>query len=347
MSEMKNIIKSINQWQADGQKVAMATVVSIKGSAYRRPGARMVICEDGQSIGMLGGGCFDADVKEIALQVLKTGKPQLHLYNLMDVDVWDLGLGCNGSVFILIESLSVIQGNEMLRKIEASIQNRKYLMIQHKFSKRMEYHSRFINGEIELSRVYKEYDKENKYHYSDCDFCEWVEPDPRLVIFGAGHDVLPVVDFAHQAGFEVSIVDPRSAFLNKDRFPSASEFICSRPEDYHTKISPKENDYVLFMTHNINFDTEAYNFYRQFTVSYLGFLGPRHRCDRILNSLPNDGNRNKELIHSPIGIDIGSETAEQVALSIVSELMAVKNKRKPIFLREKNSTIHAPVIVNS
>lgn len=346
MGELKQIVQTIEKWEHEGQQLAMATVVSIKGSAYRRPGARMIISQNGNSLGMLGGGCFDADVKEKALQVIKSQVPQLHLYNMKDIDVWGLGLGCNGSVFILIESLSNELGMEWITNVKQSIKNRKSLAIQHHFSKALDYKCDFMNGELRIERVYDQSGSglNNSVFTNPSIFYEQIVPNPRLVIFGAGHDVIPVVELASQCGFDVMVVDQRKELLNKARFPHASHFVHSWPEEYTLNIKPLENDYVLFMSHRIHHDAEAFNFYRKYRVKYFGFLGPKRRAMQIMDDILKIANSELEkisdIIYAPIGLDLGSETSEQVALSIIAELMAVKNKRQPKQLRDKEGTIH-------
>jgi xanthine dehydrogenase accessory factor len=349
MSEIKKIYKKIVEEQNKGLEVALATVISIKGSAYRRPGARMVISEDGNIFGMIGGGCFDADVKEIALNVMKTKTPELHLYDLKGDEVWGLGLGCNGSVYVLIESLSTEQGKEWLKQTGISLNNQESLLIEHNIDHPLHFQFNTQNGAVSFNRVYhrgsyKDDTNRVKRGSQSSVFEEIIKPGPRLVIFGAGHDVIPLVDYADQAGFHVCVVDPRVDLLNTERFQRASEFICARPENFHEKIMPKLGDYVIFMSHRIEYDAAAFKFYYKQPVSYFGFLGPKRRSNQIIfDFLHLDQSVFEQLndrIHSPIGINIGSETAEQVAFSIVSELLAVKNHTDPKFLRDKEGSIH-------
>jgi xanthine dehydrogenase accessory factor len=352
MGELKQIVQTIDNWEQDGQRLAMATVVSIKGSAYRRPGARMIISQNGNSLGMLGGGCFDADVIEKALQVIKTEVPQLHLYNMRDLDVWGLGLGCNGSAFILIESLSTETGREWIVNVKQSIKNRRSVTIEHQFSRSMEYTGGFRNGEVWIQRGYNLSGSQlNRNVFTNPSiFYEQIDPNPRLVIFGAGHDVIPVVELAAQSGFDVIVVDQRKELLNNSRFPNASLFVHSWPDDYTLNVKPLENDFVLFMSHNIYHDAEAFNFYRKHPVKYFGFLGPQRRAVQIMEDILKidkyEIERISDIIYAPIGLDLGSETSEQVALSITAELMVVKNNRQPKLLRDKQGTIHSPQLSN-
>ncbi|MCM3713816.1 XdhC family protein [Alkalihalobacillus oceani] len=341
MNELRGLLKQLDEWKEQGERVAMATVVAINGSAYRRPGARLLIAENGQSAGMIGGGCFDQDVIEVALQVIQTGKPRLHLYHLSDTSVWGLGLGCNGSVFILIESLETAEGREWRNEVTQALTTKRALTISHAFSKELTFSRPFINEEVAFAR---------SYHAGEAKptpggFCEKINPDARLVIFGAGQDAVPVVDLAGQCGFEVVVVDHRESALTKERFPKAAELILARSEDYRQKIVAEKNDYVLFMTHRIDHDALAFDFYRSCAPGYLGFLGPKRRMEQIAGEIlgldKTEMERLSPYIHAPVGLDLGAETPEQVALSILSEIMIRKNNRQLQFLKDKAGPIHA------
>ncbi|NEU30867.1 XdhC family protein [bacterium LRH843] len=347
MSEMQEILKTIDKWQKDGQQMALATVIKIKGSAYRRPGARMLISWNGDSVGMLGGGCFDADVKEVAQKVIESGISRMHLYQLSDTDVWGLGLGCSGSVFVLIESLETKSGEIFISNVKRSLGRNQSLTVLHQFSKKVEFDSDFMNGTVAVERYYSpELSHLTHVLEKGTYFQELIEPSPRLVIFGAGHDVIPVVEFASECGFNVVVVDQRIELLNRDRFPKAAAFVPSSPELFQDKIRPLENDYVLFMSHNIHTDAKAFNFYRKQPVTYLGFLGPKSRTSQIMHDILQvqqlELKAISHLIYSPVGMDLGAETPEQVAVSIVSELMIIKNRSVPQLLKDKVGTIHDP-----
>ncbi|WCK52347.1 XdhC family protein [Aneurinibacillus sp. Ricciae_BoGa-3] len=347
MKELKMICSAVEKMGIEGKKVAMATVVAVKGSAYRRPGARMVVSEDGESFGMIGGGCFDADIKETALEVIETGIPKLRLYDMADDHVWGLGLGCNGSVYVLVESLTVELGEELLDKLGQCIANRTGLTIEHLFSRPLDFKFDEEHNQISIQRVYQEINSGTDLISQLGDhhlFVESIESAPRLLIFGAGHDVVPVVELASRAGFDVTVVDQRSVFLNNDRFPRAENFIHAHPEEYDTKINLFTNDYALFMSHRIDIDAQAFQYCSQYPLKYFGFLGPKRRAQKIIKEMIQIDevtlNSIQNRIFAPIGLDLGAETAEEVAHSIVSELLAIKNGRNPIFLREKEGNIH-------
>lgn len=352
MTDLKKIINRVKEWKRQNLKVAMATVISIRGSSYRRPGARMVISSDRQRFGMIGGGCFDEDVHEIALKVIDSNIPELHLYNLSGDEIWGLGLGCNGSVYILIESLSTDEGCEWIQKIESSIDNRDPLLVEHHINVPLDFKTEY-HGIVEYHRTFdtlspKNITNRNANYINENNlfsFREIISGSPRLVIFGAGNDVIPVVELAYQAGFEVMIVDTRANLLNHQRFKHASKFVFAREGDFDSKIIPYPGDYVLFMSHKINYDANAFRFYYKHDVNYFGFLGPKDRTNSILfdilqldkSSIENVKNK----IYSPIGLNLGAETPEEVAISIVSELLAVRNGTIPIFLKNKQGPIHS------
>lgn len=347
MNELEKLYHTLFEWKKEGKNAALATVVSIQGSAYRAPGARMLISDHGESAGMIGGGCFDADVREVGCRVIQTGTPELHLYDMAGADPWGLGMGCRGSVYMLVESLEHPTGLEWIREVGNSLQHRSSLLITHHFSRPMDYLSSDGNGEVQLQRTYRSADTKERVLPEDMSpymFYEWLKSAPRLIIFGAGKDVIPVVEYASHSGFRVTVIDQREDLLHHGRFPLAAEFIHAWPEHYGNKIIPLPHDYVLMMSHRLENDAEAFRLYYTQQVSYLGFLGPRSRAERIFHEIVKVDSMGlesiREVIHSPIGLDLGAETAEEVAVSIAAELLAVRHRCSPQFLRDKQGAIH-------
>jgi xanthine dehydrogenase accessory factor len=350
MNEIERIYRTLLEWKGEEKRLALATVISIQGSAYRRPGARMLVSEQGESIGMIGGGCFDADVREVGFQVIRSGNPELHLYELAGADPWGLGMGCTGSVYVLVESLDTPAGMEWIKEIGQSVEEGSGLVITHQFSKPMDFQSEEHNGVVQIDRQYRRFaagSREEAVSPTGIGlntFIEKIEPAPKLVVFGAGNDAVPLVEYAANAGFRVTVVDQRGDLLNPERFPGAAGFIQAWADDYAEKIVAGSGDYVVLMSHRLENDAEAFRLYSTADPSYIGFLGPRSRTERIFHEIvkiePADLETIQGVIHSPIGLDLGAETAEEVAVSITAELLAVRNRRKPQFLRDKTGAIH-------
>jgi xanthine/CO dehydrogenase XdhC/CoxF family maturation factor len=175
-------------------------------------------------------------------------------------------------------------------------------------------------------------------------FLENIEASPKVVVFGAGNDTVPLVEYASNAGFRVTVVDQRGDLLNQRRFPRAAGFIQAFPESYVDKITAGAGDYVILMSHRLENDAEAFRLYSSKSPAYIGFLGPKSRTERIMHEVVQIDRVSLEalqsVIHAPIGLDLGAETAEEVAMSVVSELLAVKNRRSPKFLKDRLGAIH-------
>jgi xanthine/CO dehydrogenase XdhC/CoxF family maturation factor len=155
---------------------------------------------------------------------------------------------------------------------------------------------------------------------------------------------MPLVEYASNAGFRVTVVDQREDLLNQGRFPRAAGFIQAWPGSYADKIAAGAGDYVVLMSHQLENDAEAFRLYSSAKPTYIGFLGPKSRTERIMHEVVKIDRASLEaiqsVIHAPIGLDLGAETAEEVAMSVAAELLAVKSRRSPKFLRDKQGDIH-------
>jgi len=176
-------------------------------------------------------------------------------------------------------------------------------------------------------------------------YLELVQPPPRVVVFGAGHGAVPVVSLARAVGFEVTVVDGRPKFATAERFPDADEVVLARPEEAGERPPLGPRDYVLVMTHNFLHDLELLARLARAPVPYVGLLGPRVRTEKLLAELERRGEGPDQAaldrLYAPIGLDIGGETAEEIALAALAEIQAVRHGRSGGFLREKKGPIHA------
>ncbi|MBX6378373.1 MAG: XdhC family protein, partial [Clostridia bacterium] len=341
-----------------GRRVALATVVHVTGSAYRREGASLLIHEDGRTEGTISGGCLEADVAEVAREVLRTGRPRLLHYDMTadDEHVWGLGLGCNGTVDVWVEPAvpenwpseaavvavvtasqrpAVAPGRRLHVTADGGVVGSlgdpllDAAVAAEAASLRSAGRSgtrRYGQGEEEVA-VYFEVRR---------------QPD-RLVVFGAGHDAIPVVDLAARVGFAVTVVDPRPAFATAERFPSAAGVLCAAASELEGRLR-LDGAYVCVMTHNFRHDLDYLAFAWGQAPRYLGLLGPRARAERLLRELAARGvpveGEGRAVLHAPIGLDLGGETPEAVALAIVAELQLVRSGRSGRPLRERRGPIH-------
>lgn len=368
MKELQNIIKAYDKAVKAGRQTALATVVLVEGSSYRRAGARMLITEDGQLTGAISGGCLEGDALRKARLAMAQSKPMLVTYDTTDDDdaKFGVGLGCNGIIHILIEPL--FHGNEsspislfksfLSAKEPAvlvtifSLDNRhgsqpgtRLLMTEDK-------HTTGSIADLEIAdavltdaedvlkngnSVTKTYIYGNGY---TC-FIELLQPAVSLVIFGAGNDAIPLVQIASVLGWQVTLIDGRANYAVHNRFPLAHKIITAKPEQVLSQFNTDERTALVLMTHNYNYDMTVLRQLLPLQLPYVATLGPKKRLDRMIDEFRSDGliitDKQLQSIYGPAGIDIGSDNADEIALSIIAEIQAVLNKRSINSLRDKKS----------
>lgn len=347
---------------APGERAALATIVSLEGSSYRRPGARMLITERGETTGALSAGCFERDVCERALKVMLSGAPVLVKYDTTTDDdiVWGLGLGCNGVVHVLIEPAMDERVAGLMQLLEECAESETGGAIATVFRVLGEveaalgpaallYPDGTVDGDFLVPSIFDDLREavrlgrstSKRYAvgsgYIDV-FLEVLQPRVRLVIFGAGHDALPVVNLAKNLGWHTSVVDTRAREASVERFREADEVLLIRPEETLARINLSERTIVVMMTHNYLHDQELLRQLLPLPLRYLGCLGPRQRTERLLLEVSPDFAAAE--LHAPVGLDIGAETPAEIALSIVSEIKTVLSQRTGMQLRKREGAIH-------
>ena len=349
----------------------MVTVVRVAGSTYRRPGARMLIAASGEMIGTISGGCLEADIAEHAQNVLQQQQARVLKYDTMTHDggVWGLGSGCNGIVEVLLEPLAHLAFREDYLGFFQSIQDGyhpgyfvtvisaqgepaypvgSHLAIKpdgttvgeltrpdlQAFIKR---HLEFPEGK---TYRYLKYETEKEcYEF----LLEQVEPAPELVVFGAGQDAEPVVEMAAFLGWRVIVVDHRPLFARPDRFPAATQVFLEDYSAFLTNRPIQPENLVIVMTHHFLHDLTILKYLCQHPPAYIGVLGPRRRTQQLLDQLKQEADWNDQFLNrlfSPVGLDIGSESPQEIALSIISEIQAVRSRRRGGFLKSRKGPIH-------
>jgi xanthine dehydrogenase accessory factor len=370
MKELNEIVRAYDEAHRQGKQTALATVVHLEGSAYRRPGARMLITEDGQLTGAISGGCLEGDALRKAQLVMVQKKPMLVKYDTTDEDDANLGvgLGCNGIISILIEPLNADDENNPIGFIKTILKKRQLAVLVTLFSmdkKTVQPGTCMLvteEGEIATSveeahlkntlvidaetairkkiSITKEYQEEKPI----TSFVELLSPAVSLIIFGAGNDTIPLVQFANILGWETTVVDGRPNYATVQRFPFASRILISKPENAMSQLTFDSNTVAVLMTHNYNYDVVALKHLLPLQLPYVGALGPKKKLDRMFDELNEQGiSVTKESvanIYGPTGLDLGAETADEIALSIISEIKAVLSKRAGSSLRSKDETIH-------
>lgn len=371
MKEITDIINAYDKAVKEGKQTALATVVHVEGSSYRRQGARMLITDDGMLTGAISGGCLEGDALRKALLVMQQQKPMLATYDTTDEDDAKLGigLGCNGVISILIEPINKKDANNSIELLKTFLSKRQTAVLVTLFSldkKTLQPGTCLIltqDGNIKSTISDKALNdaliaeaqealilrtpqiKSFNVEEPLTGFIEILEPAVSLVIFGAGNDSIPLVQISHVLGWKTTVADGRPNYATRERFPLADSVIVTKADAFLTQVDLDERTVVVLFTHNYNYDLSVLKQLIPIDVRYVGVLGPKKKLYRMLDDLKEKGERideeNTKNIFGPAGLDIGAETSDEIALSIISEIQAVLSKRTGTFLRQKEESIHS------
>ncbi len=372
MKDLQEIVRVFKQAQQENQKVAIATIVNTKGSVYRRPGARMIVTEAGQIAGAISGGCLESDVIEQAQSLLLAGgESKLLQYDSTTSDdlVLGMGSGCNGVVQVLIEPLKTIAAQSLqfieqcwehhlagaiatVFRVEGDLDtrvgDRLLLDAEGKIVQGItdpQLASKLLQDTSQVLSTGKNQVKSYPLNGGSAEvLIEVIQPPVSLLVFGAGYDAIPVVTFAKQLGWQVTVIDHRPAYATCDRFPTADKIIVSRPGDLLGQISLTPQTVAVVMTHHYLYDQTLLQILLPSPVPYVGLLGPKHRSQQLLKDYQAEGlSFTKEQLHrlyAPVGLDIGAETPEEIALAIVAEIQSALNHYSGGNLRQRTGPIH-------
>jgi xanthine dehydrogenase accessory factor len=366
MKEFRAIVDAFDLIDLKEKKAAVATVVKVRGSSYRSPGARMLITDDGKWVGSISGGCLEGDALRKARQVMTDNQPVTVTYDTREESNQNLGigLGCNGVIDVIIEPISADQNTiGLFRTMAASkmpyalatvfrsekhIGQKLLLNTNGDFLQTID--DEKLNAAIreELSLRFSIRKSEVKTFVHEGEeveiFMELIEPSIELFIFGAGFDARPVSQMAKSLGWNVSVTDECVAHIAPVFFPSASKLsLCHRDFiDRDFDISPYTA--CVLMSHNYEYDRDVLLKLLRSPAPYIGILGPRKRFDKMRTEFEKNGVKlsadDLNRIHSPIGLDIGAETPDEIALSIVSEIQSKFANRSGGFLKYRGAPIH-------
>lgn len=368
MTERKLLLDRLTAMERNGQAGAVATVVRVVGSSYRRAGARMLISADGQRVGMLAGGCFD--LEDRARQTMESGRTMVHRYDTTGPAdaVLGSGSGCEGIVDILLAPVDDGQDPSLLTCLERSVRISESVVLA------------TVVGPAEIdvcparlgARLLITGNDPPRGNLGDtalqaavwCDarkvlssehvavkaypsgngevqvMIERLTPMRRLVLFGAGEDSPPLVRIAAEVGLHVTVTDHRSAYADAVRLPGAAEVLHdAEAADAVRRIAPDSLTACVSMTHDYLRDVEILRELAGSTAAYVGVLGPHARAERLIADADwPTGDRHR--LYCPAGIDIGADTPEGIALSVVAEVVGVLAARSGDHLRERTGPIH-------
>lgn len=332
--ELKKIVAAYETAREQGLKAVLATVVALEGSSYRRPGVRMLLLSDSSMVGAVSGGCVEKEVFRQAESVFSSGIPKVMTYD------GRYRLGCEGILYILLEPFA--PDTDFLDVFWKTIEERKIFRITSAFEKQYAENNDFgslFHFDAKTTGVRKGFEKpvDGKEIFE-----QTMQPCFKLVIIGAEHDAVQLCSYAAMTGWEVTVVaNPKEEKTIAD-FSGATDFIQAEGESLRLNVD--DETAVILMTHSFVKDLQYLMALKDSNPAYFGLLGPARRREKLFDELlerhPDVSERFLESIHGPAGLDIGAETPQEIAISVLSEILAVINQKSPILLKEKEGRIH-------
>lgn len=367
MKEFKTILDTYREVDLSTRKAALATVVQVKGSSYRSPGARMLMLDNGRWVGSISGGCLEGDALRKARKVIMSNTAQTVTYDTSNDDDNQLGigLGCNGIIDILIEPINPNEETNPIKHIEAFLDFKNYGVVASVFESKhdnIQVGSKCIltpDGKLfspnhALQNLVAEKiattltsHKSETYNYQDQGisvFFEIIQPSIDLLIFGGGFDAKPVTELAKVLGWNVTVSDECVAHLIPVNFPKADNMVSCQREYVSKEFDISDFTAIVLMSHNLNYDKEVLKQVIDSNAAYIGILGPKKRAEKLLDYLHESdidiSPQTRQKLHYPIGLDIGAETPDEIAVSIIGEIQAKFNNRNGGFLKYRKGPIH-------
>ena len=353
MKEIKDIISAYRKIDLNKNKVALATVIYVAGSSYRRAGARMLVQDNGIFTGGISGGCLEGDARIKASNCIVQNKIEVVRYDTTKDDEGDIGvgLGCNGIIDVLLTPIDPEAENNPVKILQSCIDDRKVngliTIIQSddpklrpgqmiRYSKEENDLPGYLVKDVEAA--IKNRKSEVKHYEGLSVFIEVLLPAINVVLFGCGYDVNPVLKIGNELGWDMDVViNPAKA--NRAMYKPARKIY-----NLDDKIPYDEFTAFVMMAHNYRTDMNNLKMALDSAVPYVGMLGPVKRRNAALEELKSNGyeftEEQMKRLFNPIGLDIGATSPEEIALAILAEIRAYFSGNKGGFLREKPGTIH-------
>jgi len=372
VKELREIVKAYDAAVQQGKKTALAAVVHLDGSSYRRPGARMLVNDEGELTGAISGGCLAGDALRKAMFALSQQQSKLVTYDTSDEDDMTIGiqLGCAGVIQVLFEPINPNQTANPIQLLRKALAIRQHAVLvtlfdlsdkknfqpgtcmllesdghlsgSQPFPALQEELVQEMNLVLQSGKsVFRQFTGEG---WSITAFLEYLQPPVSLVVVGAGNDAIPMMQFADTLGWDVRVVDGRNTHARPERFASACQVLVSKPEQVLEQLPMDERTVFVMMTHNYNYDLAMLRALLPTRTPYIGMLGPRKKLERMLDELRSGGmevaESMLEKVYGPAGLEIGAETPEEIALSIIAEIQGVLTGTSGGQLKSKTGVIH-------
>lgn len=337
-----NLLEYFRERSSEGQALVLATVFETVGSTYSKAGGQMIIDGSGNFCGMLSGGCLEGDLVERARRVIDTGVAETATYDLSaDNELWGLGVGCDGTMRVLLQPLTKASGYQPFATIAEVINGghaaRIALVIAANSSVINIGATAILQGDAcqsfgmdddladSIKHGFGETASETVRHVAHPDggctvlYCR-IEPPPALLVLGAGLDSEPVIRIAHELGWRCTICDHRPAYIETRSFPARTQVICCPADELYRQIDIEQFDTVIVMSHHLASDRSYLRQLATSGIGYIGLLGPIGRRNRLLSELDELADALTDRLHGPAGIDLGGRGPGPIALSIIAEM---------------------------
>lgn len=364
MKEIRRIIHLYDQLKADGTPAALAIVVNVAESSYRRIGARLLVATDGRYVGGISGGCLEGDALRRARAAILSGKPAVHTYDTLDGEdaVIGIGLGCEGRIEVLFVPLNYADADnevETLRELTDIRSPRLLLRLLNAYPGRSFYANLFTPDDLRpiwhrtqmeeknvralLNDVLRSGRSRVREFPGEREFLnkllvEVLHPEIHLVLTGTNYDIPPTLAAGRNLGWRTTVIGAQR------KFTKAITGLADQVLDYSEadKIQPDTATAVVLMSHDFDWDQRMVRYFLPLRPVYFGMLGPKKRAAKMDEILREDG---LDLLgypnlYSPVGLDVGAETPEEIAASLTAEIIAVFRGRAGGMLREREATIH-------
>ena len=343
------LLQSFHAWRAAGEPLVLATVYETAGSTYSKAGHRILLAANGDYRGLVSGGCLEGDLAERARGVVATAQAIAVTYDLRDSadDLWGLGVGCNGLLRVFLQPLLPANGYQPFGAIaERLTGTRKAALATVIESDRPELavgatavvdelgaQAFGAGGEgaallCAAGRTTMQSAVARLTAESGCRIlCVPLQPIPRLLVLGGGLDAIPLVGMANELGWLVTVADHRPGHLARGGFERAMAVVLVEPGKLAASLPLRDFDAIVVMSHHLATDRKYLAELAAVDTRYLGVLGPRARRDRLLAELTEAAPQLGERLKGPVGLDIGADSPESIALSILAELQATLSTR--------------------
>lgn len=335
---MKEFLSEINNWIEQKKRFAVATVIQTWGSAPRPVGSCMLIGENMEMVGSVSGGCVEGAVVREAVEIIETRVPKVLSYGITDEEAWEVGLSCGGAIKVFVEPFLGEKEPQTWEILRGRLENNEGCVLLLNLQSATSEHILVVpkkentsqQGLIsEAQRAFSERKTQIVETEEGAWFAQVFPSKERLIIVGAAHITVDLVHLAHYFGFETLVIDPRGIFADKTQFTTAPNQLAN---DWPAEILPEivldDYTFCVLLTHDPKIDDQALDILLKSPVAYIGALGSKKTHEKRIKRLTEKGFSESEItrIHAPIGVDIRAKSAREIALSIIAELIKVKNQ---------------------